>query len=339
MDLPMSFIWPSMLLSLLLIPVFVLLYLRIQQRRRRLTASYGSLGMVREGAGRRLGGRRHTPAALFLLGLALLLLGLARPEAVVSLPRLEGTVILAFDASGSMAADDLDPTRMDAAKTAARAFVVQQPRSVLIGVVAFSDSGLGVQAPTNDQEAILAAIDRLGPQLGTSLANGILASLNTLAAQERAAPRLYTDLTTVPTPTPTPVPAGTYRPSVIVLLTDGENNSDPDPLEAAQAARDRGVRIHTVGIGSPEGATLEIEGFIVHTQLNEAMLQQISERTGGTYYSAENAQELRTIYENLDPQLVTRPEKMEVTSIFAGASIIVLLIGGTLSLRWFSRVP
>jgi Ca-activated chloride channel family protein len=335
----MSFIWPTMLLLLLLIPPFVVLYIRMQQQRRLLAASFGSLGLVKEAARRQLGLRRHIPPALFLVGLTLLLLALARPQAVVSLPRVEGIVILAFDVSGSMAADDFIPTRMDAAKAAARAFVAEQPSSVLIGVVAFSESGFGVQAPTNDQQAILATIDRLTPQLGTSLANGIFASLNTLAAEEEPAPRRYTDLTPTPAPTPTPVPEGTYIPAVIVLLTDGENNVNPDPLAAVQAAIDRGVRIHTVGIGSAAGTTLEVNGFMVHTQLDEVMLQRISELTGGTYYNAENEQDLRAVYEDLDPQLVIKPEKMEVTSIFAGASILVLLIGGAFSLVWFSRLP
>jgi Ca-activated chloride channel family protein len=325
---------------LLLIPVFVVLYIRMQQRRRRFAASYGGLGLVQEATGRRLGLRRHIPPALFLVGLTILVIALARPQTVVSLPRVEGTVILAFDVSGSMAADDLNPTRMEAAKAAAREFVQQQPRSVLIGVIAFSDSGFTVQVPTNDQEAILTTIDRLTPERGTSLANGILASLNTIAAVgAEPAPSLYTNLTPTPTPTPTPVPEGTYTPAVIVLLTDGENNESPDPLEAAQAAADRGVRIHTIGIGSAAGATLNIDGFLVHTQLNEALLQQISELTGGTHYNAENAEDLRTVYENLDPQLVIKPEKIEVTSIFAGTSILVVLIGGTFSLMWFSRLP
>jgi Ca-activated chloride channel family protein len=258
----------------------------------------------------------------------------------VSLPRVEGTVILAFDVSRSMAADDLDPTRMEAAKAAARAFVEQQPSSALIGVVAFSDSGFIVQMPTNDQEAILGTIGRLAPERGTSLANGILASLNTIAAANaKPAPRLYTDLVPTPTPTPTPVPAGTYAPAVIVLLTDGENTQSPDPLAAAQAAASRGVRIHTVGVGSAAGATLNIDGFSVQTRLDEAMLRQISELTGGTYYGAENEQDLRTIYGNLDPQLEVKPENMEVTSLFAGASMLVMLISGTLSLLWFGRVP
>jgi Ca-activated chloride channel family protein len=250
----MSFIWPVMLILLLLVPLFVALYVRLQRRRRRFAASFGSLGLVQAAAGmgqrRRPGARRHIPPALFLIGLTILLIALARPQTVVSLPRVEGTVILTFDVSGSMAADDLKPTRMEAAKAAARDFVQRQPRTVQIGVVAFSDSGLAVQAPTNDQDTILAAINRLTPQRGTSLGQGILASLNTIAAASVQAPRLYSNLTPTPQLTPTPVPKGTDTSAAIVLLTDGENNENPNPLSAAQAAADRGVRIYTVGIGS-----------------------------------------------------------------------------------------
>jgi Ca-activated chloride channel family protein len=295
---------------------------------------------MQEASGRRVGSRRHIPPLFFLIGLTLLLLALARPQTVVNLPRVEGNIILAFDVSGSMAADDLKPTRMEAAKTAALEFIKHQPPSVLIGVIAFSDSGFMVQAPTTDQEAIVATINRLTPERGTSLGNGILASLNTLAAAEaEEAPRLYTNLTPAPTASPTPVPEGVYTPAVIILLTDGENNETPDPLEAAQVAVDRGVRIYTIGIGSAAGTTLTVEGFTVHTQLDEALLQQISQLTDGVYYNAENEEELREIYENIEPQLVIKAEEMEVTSLFAGASILVLLIGGAFSLLWFSRLP
>ncbi len=336
----MSFIWPMMLLSLLIIPLFVVLYLRLQQRRRHLGAQYGTMGFVQH-AGRVLGVRRHIAPALFLLGLTLLLIALARPVAAVSLPRLEGTVILAFDVSGSMAAEDLAPTRMEAAKAAALEFVGRQPPTIQIGVVAFSDSGFAVQPPTNDQATILASINRLGPERSTSLAHGIVASLNTIFADEDAdqSPRLYSNLTPTPPAMPTPLPENIYTPAVIVLLTDGENTAPPDPFEAAQIAADRGVRIHTVGIGSATGATLEIEGFSIHTQLDEATLQQIAALTDGAYYNAENEEELRTIYENLDPQLVVKPEEMEVTSLLAGASILIFLLGGACSLIWFSRLP
>jgi Ca-activated chloride channel family protein len=334
----MSFIWPAMLLSLILIPLFVWLYLRLHQRRRRFAASYGTLGLVQEAAGRALGRRRHIPPGLFLTGLTFLLLALARPETVVSLPRVEGTVILSFDVSGSMAADDLEPTRMEAAKAAAQEFVLHQPSTVQIGIVAFSDGGFMVQPPTNDQETTLTTINRLMPERGTSLGHGILASLNTIAADaEQAAPSINGEAT--PEFTPTPVPAGTFTPAVIVLLTDGENNQDPDPLLAAQAAADRGVRIYTIGIGSAAGANLTVDGFTVHTQLDEALLQQISRITDGMYFNAQNEEDLRAIYENLDTQLVIKPEKMEVTSIFVGVSLLALLLGGAFSLVWFSRVP
>ncbi len=337
--MPMSFIWPAMLLWLSLIPLLVLLYVRMQQRRRLLAASYGSLGLVHEGAGRRIGLRRHIPPALYLAGLAILIVALARPQAVVSLPRIEGTIILAFDVSGSMAAEDLKPTRMEAAKAAARAFVERQPATVQIGVVAFSDNGFATQAPTNAQEAIFAAIDRLTPQRGTSLGHGIQAALDAIAVDAGQAALRSANSTATPIPTPTPVPSGTYTSAAIVMLSDGENTAAPDPVELAQAAADRGVRIHTVGIGSAEGIRLHINDFTVHTRLDEATLQQVAERTGGSYYNAQNEADLRAIYEQLDTQMVMKPEATEVTSLLAGAGILLLLIGGTCSLLWFSRLP
>jgi Ca-activated chloride channel homolog len=339
MDLSMTFIWPVMLLSLTTIPLFVVLYIALQRRRQRFAARYSQLGFAPEAMGRGPGIQRHIPMALFLAGLTLLMIALARPQTVVSLPKVEGTVILVFDDSGSMAADDLKPTRMEAAKIAARDFLQRQPLSVQIGVVAFSDSGFTVQVPTNDREALLAAVNRLTPQRGTSLANGILASLNMIAAGNRQAPLLYSNLAPTPEATPTPVPKGTYTSAVMVLLTDGENNESPDPLAAAQTAADRGVRIYTVGIGSAAGTNLHINGITVHTQLDEAMLKQISQITDGVYYNAENEQDLRAIYDHLDPQLMVKPEKTEVTSILAGVSILVLLIGGVFSLLRFSRLP
>lgn len=337
----MSFLWPVMLFSLLLLPLLVVVYLRQQQRRQRLTASFRTLGRVDAAAKSTPNWQRHLPAALFLLGLMLLLLALARPQAVVSLPRIVGTVILAFDVSGSMAAEDLEPTRMEAAKAAARTFVEQQPPGILIGIVAFSDSGFTIQAPTDDRDAIFTTIDRLTPERGTALGSGILASLNALSADEDEAqsPFLYSDLTPVPTPTPTPMPDGTYASAVIVLLTDGENNEQPDPVAAAEEAANRGVRIHTVGLGSTTGTTLEVEGFLVHTQLDEALLQQIAQITDGTYYNAANEEDLQAIYANLKPELVIKAEKMEVTSLLAGISVLVMLLGGGFSLFWLGRLP
>jgi Ca-activated chloride channel homolog len=335
----MSFIWPIMLVLLLAIPLGVVLYLRLQRRRQRLIASYGSLGLMQGALGRQIGARRHIPPALFLAGITFMLIGLARPQAVVSLPRAEGTVILAFDVSGSMAAEDMQPTRMEVAKAVAREFVQRQPRTIQVGIVAFSESGLTVQAPTNEQEEVLATINRLSPQRGTSLGQGILSALNTIAQEGEQPPSLYTNLTPGSVATPTPVPKGTYTSAVIVLLTDGENNVAPDPLAAAQAAADRGVRIFTVGIGSAAGIPLQVNGFNVFTRLDEPTLQGIAQITDGAYYNAVNQEDLRAVYENLDLQLVIKPEEMEVTSLFAGVGVLALLIGGICSLLWFSRLP
>ena len=340
----MTFIWPIMLVSLLLIPLFVAFYLRRQRQRRENLAKYGSLGLIQESGGRQAGGkgtgrRRHVPALLFMAALTVMLVALARPQAVVGIPRIESTVMLTFDVSGSMAAEDMQPNRMEAAKAAAREFVQRQPDTVKIGVAAFSDGGLAVQAPTNDQEAILAAIDRLSPERGTSLGNGILASLEAILGKSQP-PAESEDATgeTTPVPTPTALPEGTFIPASIVLLSDGENTNAPDPLAAALEAAQRGVRIYTIGIGSPAGATLEIEGFLVFTQLNEGMLQSIAEITEGDYFNAQNEEELRRVYDELDPELVIKAEKMEITSILAGASLIILLLSGLFSLLWYGRL-
>jgi Ca-activated chloride channel family protein len=337
----MTFIWPDMLLLLLLIPLFGWLYLRMQRQRQQMLANYGNLGFVQNATGRSLGIRRHIPPLLFLIALAILIVALARPQADVSVPHIEGTVILAFDVSGSMAADDLKPTRIEAAKAAAQDFVERQPSSVAIGVVSFSDNGFSVQVPTNNETDILAAINRLTPQRGTSIANGILVSLTTIATARSGDnnPSFYSNLPPTAEATPTPVPKGTYIPGVIVLLTDGENNENPDPLEAAQAASDQGVRIYTVGIGSAQGTNLNINGFSVFTALDEDMLQQISQLTDGTYYNADTEQELLNVYDHLNPELILKPEMIEVTPIFAGVSIFVLLLGGIASLAWFGRLP
>jgi Ca-activated chloride channel homolog len=336
----MEFIWPSMLALLVTIPLFVALYLLLQRRRNTAIATHSGFGLLANQAGRQLGARRHIPLILFLAGMTVLITALARPQMVVTLPKVAGTLILAFDVSGSMAAEDLQPNRMEAAKAVAADFVKRQPITVQVGVVAFSDSGISVQPPTNDQEATLAAIARLKPERGTSLANGITAALKAIeVSQAREIPSMYTNLTPMPTPTPTVVPPGTHTSAAIVLLTDGENTVNPDPLAAAQIAAERGVRIHTIGIGSPAGINLEVNGLLVHTQLDEAVLKKISLLTDGAYYNAQNEDDLRAIYANINPQLVIKDEKTEVTSLFAGLSGLILLLGGALSLLWFGRVP
>jgi Ca-activated chloride channel family protein len=334
-----TFIWPPLLVSLLLIPVGAAIYMAMG-RRRRFAALHAGLGLSAQATSRSSRLRNRVPAALFLAGFAVMGVALARPQTVLDLPKEEGTVILAFDVSGSMAADDLKPTRMDAARAATQDFVQRQPRTVSIGVVAFSDSGLSVQAPTSDQPAVVAAINRLAPQRGTSLAKGILASLDTIATADAGpATDAYTNRSPERTGTPAPVPPGTHTSAAIVLLTDGENNENPDPLDAAQVAADRGIRIFTIGIGSAAGSTLDLNGFRIHTQLNEDLLRQVSQVTGGAYFSADDEQGLLSIYDNLNAQLVVRAQAIEVTAVFAGASILILLAAGLTSLAWLGRLP
>jgi Ca-activated chloride channel family protein len=336
----MSFIWTQMLWSLLAAPLLALLYLRMQARRKQLALRYGSLGLVQQAAGRGIGARRHIPAILFLMGLTVLLLALARPQMVIGLPRVEGIVILAFDVSGSMAAEDFDPNRLEAAKAVAIDFVSRQPSTVQIGIVAFSDSGFSVQLPTNDQAAILDAISRLKPQRGTSVANGIVVSLNTIATATGMTPIASLDESEIPAlEAEEPIKIVDDNSAVIVLLTDGENNMNPDPLLAAEFAAERGVRIHTIAIGSTEGIELEVDGFTVFTQVDEAALRQIAEITDGMYFNAQNEEDLREVYESIEPRLQVEREESEVTFVFAGVSILLLLLGGMLSLLWFSRVP
>jgi Ca-activated chloride channel family protein len=287
-----------------------------------------------------LGFRRHVPATIFLSGITILLFSLARPQATVSVPKIEGTVMLTFDVSGSMAAEDLQPTRMEAAKEAARQFVQQQPSGISIGVVVFSDGGISVQPPTDNREETFTTIDRLVPRRGTSIGNGILVALNTIAVDAGDDPILSTsDLSQDPAVAPVEAPQGWYPSAVVVLFTDGENNQEPDPALAAELAADLGVRVYTVGVGTPTGTTIEVEGMTVHTSLDEAILQFISAETGGVYYNAGNENELDRIYGDLEPQLSIKPEEMEMTSIFAGLGMLVFLIGGMLSLLWFGHVP
>ena len=329
----MTFLWPSMLLLLLTLPIMVILYLRLLQRRAAVQVELGALGLVGSRTGRSLGRRRHLPFGLFLTGLFFSLIGLARPESFVTLPRIEGTVILAFDISSSMNAADLEPTRMDAAKAAARTFVENQPESVDIGVVAFSNGGVIVQPPTDVQTDVLDTIDRLNPEGGTSLGQGIFTAINAIAGEA-----LALDENAFADDAPPPQ-IGTYTSAIIVLLTDGENTSQADPLRIAQIAAEAGIRVFPIGVGSPEGAVLELDGFNVLTQLEEESLRNIAALTNGEYFGAASAESLEAIYEDINLQLTVAGEKVEVTAIFAGLGMLFLLLGGAFTMRWFGRIP
>jgi len=330
----MSFIWSSLLGLLLLVPLLVLVYVLMQRKRRNIVARSG-FGLVQTSNTGDV--RRHFPALIFLFGVTILLFSLARPQATVALPKYEGTVILVFDVSGSMAAEDIEPTRMEAAKAVATDFVDGQPADVRIGVVAFSDGGLSVQSPDVNREGTLATIERLVPRRGTSLGNGVLVALNTIAVDAGDPPIIDTsNLSTADDELA--APQGWYPSAVIVLFSDGESNAPPDPLTVTDLAVDLGVRIYTIGVGSKEGITIEVEGMNIHTQMDDALLSQIAETSGGQFYFAGDKTELRKIYNDLEPTLSIKPEDLELTSLLAGLSILVFLLGGALSLLWFGRV-
>ena len=240
--------------------------------------------------------------------------------------------MLAFDVSSSMAADDVEPTRMDAAKLIARNLVDRRPGSARIGVVAFGEGGLVVQPPIDDDEALYATIDRLVPYSGTSLGRGILTALNVVSPESgfsSGEPALVDGT----------APRSAFAPAIIVLLTDGENTDPPDPIEVAQMAIERGVRVFTVGLGSKDGTTIEIDGFNLFTQMNEPVLQEIALLTEGVYFRIEDIEDLPSVYDQLETEFVVESREVEVTSAFGGVSALLLLVGGALSLLWFGRMP
>ena len=334
----MYFLWPLMLWLLLLIPALVVLYILAQRRRQRYALRYASLSLVKEALGRGPGFRRHIPPALFLSGLTVMIVALARPYTLVTLPSQEGTVILTMDVSGSMRADDLKPNRIEAAKSAARSFVEKQPSGVRIGVVSFSDNAFLVQAPTDDKEAVIAAINRLTPQRGTAIGRALLTSVDAIFEEANTEGGQSTTASD-PTPTPTPVPQGVYEPAIIVLLTDGESNQGPRPLDVIDQVAARGVRVYTVGVGTAEGTVLHIQGRSIRTRLDEEMLKGVASATDGAYYSATNEKDLVAIYDSLSTHLVFKKEQTEITAIFTGVAVAFLLMGGFLSLFWFNRLP
>jgi len=325
---------PWMLLWLAVVPLLVLAYVRLVVRRRsRRAERLASEGLVATPTSRRgLRWRRHVPFALFASAIVLVCVGLARPSMSFALPQREGTVILAFDVSNSMRADDLEPTRMAAAKAAATAFVERQPSTIKIGVVAFGDSALTVLRPTNDQEEAVAAIRRLSPGGGTSLGQGLFTSLSTIAGKP-----LQLDESALESDAGE-VDIGFFGSSAIVLLSDGENTSRPDPLRLAEVASSAGVPVHAIGVGTPEGTVVEVDGFNVATALDEDLLTEIADVTNGSYNRAGDTATLGRVYESIDLELKQVDEEREVTALFAAAGALLLAIGSLLSIAWFGRV-
>ncbi|HKA05014.1 MAG TPA: VWA domain-containing protein [Acidimicrobiales bacterium] len=328
----MSFIWPGMLVLLLAVPLIVGGYVSLARRRAQRTQALAAQGFAPTGSGRRLRRLRHVPFAFFLVAFVLLLVSFARPEVSFSLPHKEGTVILAFDVSNSMRATDLQPTRIDAAKAAAHTFVDKQPKSIKIGVVAFSDGGLVTQEPTDVRADVLSAIDRLTPQGATSLGQGIFTALNAIAGKP-----IKADLNSLDSDASN-VEIGYFSSAAIVLFSDGQNTTSPDPIQVARLASVAGVHIYPIGIGSPNGTVVKVNGFSEATALDEPTLTQIATVTNGTYFNAQDSQTLADISKKIDLKSTSDGKKTEVTGLVTGISALLLVMGGALSLVWFGRL-
>jgi len=342
----MNFIWARMLLLLILVPFLVAAYVLAQRRRQKYALRYASLSLVKDALGKGPGIRRHIPAGLFLAGMTVIIFALARPSATVTLPSEEGTVILSMDVSGSMRATDIKPSRMEAVKEAARIFIARRPRNVRIGIVAFSGTAELIQPPTSDNDQLLAAVNRLHPERYTAIGSGLQTALDAIFEKkdqttDTPPPDPNDPLTAAP-PTdqePPPVPPGSYKSAVIVLMTDGQSNQGPDPLDVADKAANLGVRVFTVGVGTKEGAIIGFEGFSFRVILDEATCKEIAAKTAGTYFKASSEGDLHKIYENLSTRLMVEREKTEITAIFVAVAAALLLAAGAFSLLWFNRLP
>jgi Ca-activated chloride channel family protein len=326
----MTFTWPWMLVALAAVPALVVGYQRMRRGQARRRADLAARGLVTP-TPTRPDRARHVVPMLFGAAFTLMLLALARPVASVAEPRREGTVILAFDVSTSMAAKDMKPTRLDSAKAAARGFVHRQPSSIRLGVVAFGGSGLVAQQPTTDKDEVLAAINRLSAQGDTALGRGILTSLGAIAGKAITAPD-----DTQGGANETAI--GYYGGTAIVMLTDGENTEGLDPLELADLASAAGVRIYPIGLGSTTGSVLQVDGFRIATALDEDTLKQIAQTTGGTYYSAVDPGALAQVYNSIELTWTSRSVPHEVTSLVAALATLLVLAGAGLSVLRSGRV-
>lgn len=281
-------------------------------------------------AGVRVGLRQHVPPLLFLAALTLLLIGVGRPHATVSVPRAAGTVVLAFDVSTSMTATDATPTRLAAAQAAATRFVRAQPDTVDIGVVAFDQGAMTTRVPSKDHDGAITTIARLHAAGGTSLGQAILTSLTTIVGRTVALPAPNSDAP--------PPKLGYWGSATIVLLSDGEDTGGPDAVAAAELAAGAGVHIETLGFGTVDGTTITVDGYQMVTALNEDLLTQIAQTTAGTYHRAGDAQALDTVYRSLDLRITAKPESVELTGVAVGAAVLLLTIGGLVMITWFGRM-
>ena len=322
----MTFDFPLLIgVAVVVTAVAIAGYIAVQKRRATAMTAAG----FPPAKSRRASIRRHLPYALLLAALPILITGLARPAAELKVPRVAGTVLLAFDVSNSMKATDVTPSRLAAAQQAAAAFVEDQPGSVDVGVVVFGEQALLTQAPTDDHGAALAAIKRATASGGTSLGQAILVALGTITGKPVTLP--------ADGAAPDTKALGYWPSATIVVFSDGQDTGGPDAEAAAELAAAAGVRIQTVGVGTQKGGTVEVDGYQLATSLDEAELTGIAQVTGGAYHQAGDAAALAATTKSIDLRLTTKKEPVELTAPFAAAALLLLALGAFLGTRWHGR--
>ena len=340
----LNFLWPEMLWALLAVPALVAGYVWLLKRRKKTALRFASLGLVKQAMTKSTAWRRHVPPAMMLLATIALLFAAARPAAVITLPSAQKTVVLAIDVSGSMRATDVKPNRITAAQEAAKTFVAELPRSVRVAVVSFAGTAAVVQAPTLSRDDVYAAIDRFQLQRGTATGSGIVLSLATIfpdagidLSQITGARNMPAEPGAKPKPDFTPVEPGSYPSAAIIMLTDGQRTTGPDPLDAAKMASERGVRVYTVGIGTKEGETIGFEGWSMRVRLDEDTLKNIADRTRADYFYAGTAEDLKKVYQSLSTRLVVEKKETEISALFALLGALLMVSAAGLSVWWFGR--
>lgn len=320
----MFFQVPQFAILLFVLALFLGIYLVRQRRRRKFALRYASVELVRE-AQRGRGWRRHIPAAFFLLSSSALVFALMQPAVLVREPSDEAIIMLALDVSASMWANDLYPNRMEAAKNAAQQFVNELPPKMRVGVVSFSETSYLNQAPTTNRDDIQKAIAKLQPRSGTAIGNGLLTSLDALYGGMGGELPLTAH--------------GEYAPAIIVLLTDGENTEGPSPLEIVPQAAEHGIRVYTIGVGTPNATTVQVGSSMLRARLDEETLQEIARVTDAKYYNASSEQDLHDVYENLTTQLVTRFQPQDISFLFVTTAFFFGVLAMMFSIVWSNRLP
>ena len=299
----MSFRWPEALWVLLLVPLVVLLWARGERRRRRRAGTFGNPALLPNVLVGRPSWRRLLPVAFYLLAAIVLFVALARPEATAQVPRDRATIMLVMDVSRSMLNQDVQPTRMDAARQAADAFLEQLPDRFQVGLITFAAAPRVESLPTTDRETVRELLARTQSRSGTAVGDAILRALQ--ASRPRDA-------------------VGDQRPPTsVLLLTDGNSRSGIDPLAAAEQARRAEVPVFTVAVASQPPAELA----------------QVAALTGGQSFLAPTSDQLTAVYRDLGTRLTYVEEKRELTSWFMGGAALLLLLGAAASIAWFHRLP